>query len=66
MAFVDAMHQLGSGPNLINYFRPSRISIYNVIVFLNLFNYTLKIRKSIVFFENFLKNPLLDNGFYKK
>ena len=33
MAFVDAWHQLGSGPNLVNYFRPSRISIYNIIVF---------------------------------
>jgi hypothetical protein len=29
MAFADALHQLGSGPNLVNYFRPSRIAIYN-------------------------------------
>lgn len=30
MAFTDALHQLGSGPNLASYFRPSRISIYNI------------------------------------
>jgi len=48
--FFDALHQFGSGPTLVNYFRPSRIS--TLIVFLNLINYTLNFQKSIEFFEN--------------